>query len=156
MMHAHVVVVRNTNSVTEKTKTMKKLSFIIFLALGCLFISLPEATGQGINIREHGNTRSLMNTYIYKNKEQAYVKGWRIQIITTSDRREMERAQAKFGNLYPDMVTDWQHRSPYYMLKTGAFRDKLDYQGFLLEVKENFPSATPVLEQLRKEELLRY
>lgn len=131
---------------------MKVFLMLVMLAVICL----PEGRTQGMSITEHGNVRSLMNTYIYKNKEQAFVKGWRIQIITTSDRREMEKAQAEFGNLYPDMVTDWQHRSPYYMLKTGAFRDKLDYQGFLLEVKQNFPSATPVLEQLRKEELLRY
>lgn len=155
MMLVRAEVVRNTNSVMVKDNIMKGFTTLLLL-LGVLLFTIPEAVAQGVSIREHGNVRSLMNTYTYKNKEQAYVKGWRIQIITTSDRREMERAQTEFGNLYPDMVTDWQHRSPYYMLKTGAFRDKLDYQGFLLEVKENFPSATPVLEQLRKDELLRY
>lgn len=146
------VMVKNSTFIFDITsKGMRHLMYTFFFFLMMQFTSY----GQGVNITEHGSIRSLMNNYIFNNKEAVTVDGWRIQIITTSDRRRMEKALVKFQRMYPDMIADWSHRNPNYQVKVGAFRDKLDYQGFLLKVKQDFPSALPVREQLRKEELLR-
>lgn len=142
------------NSNTYYTMLLKRILTI----MGVLFFLCSvqfSAFGQGVRITEHGSIRSLMNNYVIKNKETASVQGWRIQIVTTSDRRKMEKALVKFQRMYPDMIADWTHLNPNYQVKVGAFRDKLDYQGFLLKVKQDFPSALPVKAQLRKEELLR-
>ena len=66
----------------------------------------------------------------------------------------MENALTKFRNLYPEMNSDWEHKIPYYLVKVGAFKEKLDYQGFLIEIKKDFPGAIPIAAEIREEELL--
>ena len=110
--------------------------------------------GQGIQIREHDGIQQLLSQYVSHHKQTNSLKGYRIQIITTDDRLEMENALTKFRNLYPEMNSDWEHKIPYYLVKVGAFKEKLDYQGFLIEIKKDFPGAIPIVAEIREEELL--
>ncbi len=82
------------------------------------------------------------------------MRAWRIQIITTDDRREMEAARTRFSNLYPGVQLEWKHVVPYYQVRVGAYENKLDLMPFLLEVKKVFPSATPVNDMVNKKTLV--
>jgi len=123
------------------------LTFAFIFSVSLLF-------GQGIRINEHDGIQQLLSHYVSHHQQTNTVKGYRIQIITTDDRRKMENALYKFRNLYPEMNSDWEHKIPYYTVKVGAFKEKLDYQGFLIEVKKDFPVAIPISADIRKEELL--
>jgi len=83
------------------------------------------------------------------------ISGYRVKIIATDDRLKMENALAKFQRLYPHIRADWKHEVPYYQVSVGAFKEKLDYQGFLIEVKRDFPGSIPVVADIYKEELLK-
>lgn len=96
-----------------------------------------------------------MEQWIATNKMNPTVKGWKIQIITTSDRREMEQAMAKFNTLYPYIDVEWEHIVPYYKVKAGAYEKKMDLMGFLLQLKEDFPSVIPVRENIPKAHFAR-
>lgn len=129
---------------------MKTLMLIL---LGSFFV-LADIFGQGIKVREHDGIQSLLSSYIQYNKQNDKIKGYRVQIIATDDRRKMENALYKFRNIYPEINSDWEHNVPYYLVKVGAFKDKLDYQGFLIEIKKDFPGAIPIVADIREEELL--
>lgn len=118
----------------------------MFFGIGALFSQ--------INITEEATVSNVMNSYLNQNRSSDYIKGWKIQIITTSDRRKMEAARSKFKSYYPAMYVEWKHVSPYYHIQVGAFRTKLELQGFLLELKQNFPNAIPVMADIRKTSLL--
>jgi len=126
-----------------------KITLLIF---ACLFTL--QSYAQGIQIREHDGVQQLMSQYKNYHKETSTIKGYRIQIVTTDDRFKMEKALSKFRNLYPEMNSDWEHKIPYYLVKVGAFKEKLDYQGFLIEIKKDFPGAIPIVADIREEELL--
>lgn len=124
---------------------------------GIFIVILLFTTGvsaQYVSITEHDGIASLVRTFTQNHKQNSHIKGYRIQIVSTDDRRKMENAMYKCKQLYPEMVPDWEHLTPYYFVKVGAFRKKLDYQGFLMEVKKDFPSSIPIIEDIRKEELL--
>ncbi len=116
-------------------------------------MSLSGAFSQ-VNISEESDVTRLMERYINYSRSTETVPGWRIQIITTNDRRKMESARSKFASLYPHIHQSWKHVSPYYQVQIGAYRTKLDLQSFLIELKEEFPNAIPVMDKIRKEELL--
>lgn len=124
------------------------------LILVGFIISLSTITGQGIQVREHDGIQSLLSNYIQFHQQNDVVKGYRVQIIATDDRRKMENALAKFRNIFPEINSDWEHNVPYYLVKVGAFKDKLDYQGFLIDIKKDFPGAIPIVADIREEELL--
>ena len=130
---------------------MKYLISILFFIL----VQNNTVFSQGISVSEEPGITALMNKYLSKNQVEESVKAWRIQIIATSDRREMQSTKAKFSNLYPHIDLDWKHVAPYYKVAVGAWRDKLSCNAFLGEMKRNFPLAIPVVDNIRKEVLLK-
>lgn len=126
------------------------LSILGIVILGGVFQSL---TGQS-TINEEPEITAMMNKFIAENKTNDAIRGWRIQIITTDNRRKMEAARAKFSAMFPNIPIKWQHESPYYKVQIGAYEKKMDLQGFLLELKQDFPTAIPVLDNVYKSELI--
>jgi hypothetical protein len=96
----------------------------------------------------------LIDRFKMQGKLNEQMRAWRIQIITTDDRREMEAARSRFSNLYPGVQLEWKHVVPYYQVRVGAYENKLDLMPFLLEVKKVFPSATPVNDMVNKKTLV--
>lgn len=95
-----------------------------------------------------------MHQFIANGKSNENMKAWRIQIITTDNRREMEQARTQFMNMYPDISLDWQHLAPYYQVRVGHFENKNKLMPFLLELKKTFPAATPVYDSVSKRSLV--
>jgi len=129
---------------------MKLFTISLLLAV----FSINAVYAQGVRVTEHDGIQTLLSSYVQHHKQNDVINGYRVQIITTDDRRKMENALYKFRNLYPEINSDWEHKVPYYVVKVGAFKEKLDYQGFLLEIKKDFHSAVPVQADIREEELL--
>lgn len=98
----------------------------------------------------------MMGKMISRGKANESIKAWRVQIITTDNRRQMEAARAKFKLQYPDVSMDWKHVAPYYQVRVGYFESKNKLMPFLLEIKEEFPSATPVYDNVKKRDLVDY
>lgn len=132
-----------------------KFNRLVILILFSISGFCVESIAQGIQVTEHGNIRTVMNQYINQNKTDPTVEGWRIQIISTDDRRKMESFKAKFEQAYPGMFLEWEHRNPWYLVKVGAFKTKLELQAFIQELKDDFPQAIPIKDQVSKAELIR-
>ena len=129
---------------------MRKLGLISIILFGFI---LGLSAQQGA-VYESESVQRMMEHFIKVNKEVQEIDGWRIQIATTTDRREMDRARSKFRAKYPNIPISWKHASPYYHVKVGAYASKLELQGFLVELKRKFPSAIAVREKIEKTDLL--
>ena len=110
--------------------------------------------GQKVEIRSSSFVSSMMERFSEYGKKNETIRAWRVQIITTDDRREMEAARTKFTGLYPTVSLDWKHEVPYYQVRVGAFENKIKMMPFLLEVRKHFPSATPVQDNISKKTLV--
>ena len=131
---------------------MKRLFFILLCTSFCSTLAL----GQGrISIDAENGIEALMNHYAKVNKNTATVEGWRIQLIATTDRQEMEMSLNRFRSLYPSISVDWVHAKPYYKIRAGAFNSKMDALRILYILKQEFPSAYPAMDNsIRPYELL--
>ena len=78
---------------------MKKLYLIL---VGMFLLSASSIDAQ-VLIKEEPAVATLMNDFVYTNQQKESIKGWRIQIITTNDRRNSENAKARFQRLYPEI-----------------------------------------------------
>ena len=125
------------------------------LVFGILMLySIPQDVNSQSVVNEEPEVTAMMRNFVSKHKTNDAIRGWRIQIITTDNRRKMEAARGKFAVMYPDISIKWQHESPYYKVQIGAYEKKMDLQGFLLKLKEDFPTAIPVLDDVYKSELV--
>jgi len=133
------------------------VSYRLMIVYAFLFMQLFMTANNkmlGQNVIASREVETLINKFKMQGKSNEQMRAWRIQIITTDDRREMESARTKFSNLYPGVHLEWKHVVPYYQVRVGAFENKLDLMPFLLEIKKIFPSATPVNDMVNKKTLV--
>ena len=127
----------------------------IILCLSLLF-SFIYLNAQSVTETVEPKVDQLMERFIDGNKAQTTVSGWRIQILATTDRQNMESALRRFENLYPSIPVDWVHAKPYYKVQAGAFSTKREALRTLYILKPDYPGAYPVQDnKIRPEELLR-
>ncbi len=119
---------------------MKRILFfaVIFLGLG---ISQGEAQ---VSINEQPEVSSIMTRYVSQNKARTETSGWRVQILSTSDRRKMEQVKSDLIRKYPQFTPVWTFDAPNYKLKVGACRNKLETERIKYIIKKEFPSAFSV------------
>jgi len=115
----------------------------IIQLLSCLILSVPFLGAQSVNIMEDYNVSRVMDRYVNFNKNTSVVEGWRIQLVATTDRRKMEQDRQEFMQNYPDISVDWTHEKPYYRLRAGAYRTKLEALRAIQKIKRDYPSAFP-------------
>ena len=121
-----------------------------------LFLLFTAASYAQVTVKEDPSITRLMQSYEQSNKEEPIVRGWRIQIMTTNDRSQMEAGLLKFERLYPHINYKWEHNPPYYQVRIGAFEKKNDLEAYLIEFKKEFPSSIPVQDDIKKTEILEF
>jgi hypothetical protein len=128
-----------------------KFLFISFFVL----INIDAIAQQGkVVFNEPEKVKALMNSFVQKNKANRTIRGWRIQILSTTDRKEMETTRSRFSSSYPSIPNNWKHISPYYQIRIGAYRTKEEMQEFLYILKKEFPAAIAVQDEIEKYDLI--
>jgi len=112
-----------------------------FLYLIAFLICAPLAHSQDVTINEDFQVEQMISRHIEANKARPVMDGWRIQILSTSDRAKVEEMKSKFRATFPQYSVDWIHIKPNYKLRAGAFASKLDAMEALNQIKKAFPSA---------------
>ncbi len=111
----------------------------------CVFIALgmwSSAQAQGkLYIKEDPLISQMMDRYVQANKSRKFVDGWRVQIMATPDRQNMDRQLQTFQYRYPKLSADWVHHNPYYKIRVGAFATRLEALRLLYLLKPDYPGA---------------
>jgi len=151
MIHAHVAVAKNINIVMENRT---RFSFLAKGGIILVFLTTAISSTAQVQVNEEPEISELMEQYIRNNFDTPIIRAWRIQIATTNDRSVMEESIDNFEELYPDIKYNWQHNPPYYQVRIGAFEKREDLEAFLLRLKEDFPAAIPVQDDIEKREII--
>jgi hypothetical protein len=138
MISALVVVVKNTN-IAMAIKTA-------FFAALCI-VTTTFLSGQNERVYEDSDVKKVMEHYRSVFKNRPFIEGWRVQIISTTDRNAMEIMRINAANLYPNLPLKWEHNSPYFRIKLGAFQTKLQATAALQLIKKDYPTAYLVIDK---------
>lgn len=127
---------------------------ILLIFVMAMFIT-PIISAQEVVIKEDASVERIMNKYTSIHKNQPYIQGWRVQILSTVDRQQFESVRSTFKSLYPYITTSWVHNRPYYKLRAGAFSNKLDALRLQYLLRSDYPSAYPAVDnEIRPEEVI--
>lgn len=92
---------------------------IRFMICGLSFLMCNAMFAQdGITIQEDPKVSLIMDQYLKTNRAITHITGWRITIITTTDRRLMENTRSGFQQQF-SLKSKWEYKEPYYYLKAG-------------------------------------
>jgi len=127
-----------------------------FRPLIVLFGLLMISSAVQSQLIESPEITSMMERWKTYNLDHQELTGYRIQILATVDRRQMETVRHKFENNYPDFPIHTTHNDPYFQLQTGAFLTMQKAQAFLKMLQKEYPAAIPVTDEIKVDELLLY
>lgn len=108
-----------------------------------------------VTIVEDPAVTKMMEQYSQEHKALQAVEGWRVQILATPDRQNLDRSLQTFQSRFPSLTADWVHHNPYYKIRVGAFTTKLEALRLLYLLKPEYPGAYLVADnKMKPSELL--
>lgn len=113
----------------------------LFFALIFLMSTAATATAQSIVVKEERAITDMMERFSQLNRSVATINGYRVQILATPDRQQLESARQVFQYKYPNIRVDWVHTNPWYKLYVGAFDNKLEAMRLQYLLKRDYPNA---------------
>lgn len=114
-----------------------------FVLANALLLAACSCLAQQVLINEPPGVSGLMEQWVRTNRANAKVEGWRVQLVSSTDRTRVEAEKVRFLRLHPDVPADWVHEKPYYKLRAGAFHTRLEAAAFLQTLHDDFPGAYP-------------
>lgn len=127
-----------------------------FKSIIALLFLICFAKPTNAQLVEESQITSLMDRWTSYNETHQELRGYRIQILASTDRRQAETMRKKFEDTYRNYPILFVHNYPYYHLKVGAFMTMQKAQAFLYKMQQDFPQAIPVTDNLTMEELLEF
>lgn len=123
-----------------------KFSLTGALAFFLLFFNVNQKVfAQEIQINEDPRVSQLVKNWTNGNWANPRTEGWRVQIMASPYRQQVEDGRNLFRVRYPDVPAEWTHEKPYYKLRVGAFRNKLEALAFIASLTD-YAGAYPIKE----------
>ena len=116
------------------------MRFLLYFFLAFAPLLLPA---QEIQVNEGPSVGDLMNTWVAANRKNNGIDGWRVQVLSTTDRVQADAAKLKFSSEFPAIYADWVHEKPYYKVRVGACRTRMEALALINEIKDYYPGAYP-------------
>lgn len=113
------------------------VAFLLFLSLGMF----PGYDGEA-----DPRIKKLSQKYI--DSQTGKIKGYRVQIHFGAERNKAMQVKSKFLARYQDMRAYDPFDAPYFKIRVGDFRTKLEAYKFLKEVQADFPGSFIVADDI--------
>jgi len=117
--------------------------FYTTLLLVFLVVAL-KAQNERAELIQDNRVDLLVDKHIFLNRHQFTLTGWRIQIFFDSGANSKKKASdalRQFSERYPETEAYLSFKEPYYRVRVGDFRTRLEAEGFLRKVQTEYPNA---------------
>jgi hypothetical protein len=126
----------------------------LFATIG-FFILVLIAAGQNgpgqVKIIQDVRVDTLLAKHKYINEINPEIEGWRIQIFFESgnfSKRLAVEAKSTFVEKYPEVPSYILFHEPYYKVRVGDYRTRMDAEKFLREIEKDYPNAFVVTDEI--------
>lgn len=137
----------------NKSKNMKYFKLLLVLIFINTFLvckaQIHDARQGKVKIIQDNRIDTLIEKHFFLNKKFQYIEGWRIQIFFDSGNNSKKKAietAHKFLQKYKGINAYISFKEPYYKVRVGDFRTRMDAQGFLKKIIYDYPNAIYVKE----------
>lgn len=137
----------------------------MYLKAGLIFISLYFTSSlfsqnnlAADSVNNHSNVSiikdSRIDDVLQTYKTSSTLDGYRIQIFSDNKKQPAKDEKAKFLNLYSTVKAHEIYQQPYFKIRVGDFRTKLEAYKFQKEIQTQFPNCFIVKDEIDVEELI--
>ena len=89
----------------------------------------------------------------YVDSRNGKIKGYRVQIHFGTEKNKAKEIKSKFLAKYPDVKVYDMFEPPYFKVRAGDFRTKLEAYKFLKEIQEDFPGSFIIADEIELPQL---
>lgn len=118
--------------------------FILILSSGKLFAQESE----GLTWSMDPKTEQLLAKKLELDKSKPSIQGYRVQLYYGGNRAEALELKSKFASLYPDIETYLIYQQPYFRLRAGNYRTRMEAYKLFRKVEKEFPSVFIVNDEI--------
>lgn len=129
---------------------MRFLFVLIFVFFNYVLLSQSDSTGN-VQIIQDSRVDTLLEKYIAINEYNPGIEGWRIQIFFEAgnySKRMAIEAKSEFVNQYSDIPVYVIFQQPYYKVRIGDYRTRIDAEKFLKKIERKYPNAFVVRDEI--------
>lgn len=135
--------------------TMRKILSFVF-CLAALNIFGQDTTlqnGSAVLIHKDPRIDLLIAKQAQINEETSRdarktARGYRLMIISTSNRDEAIAAKTKIYTYFPELKAYLWHQSPYYKVKAGNFKDRKDAEAYQKKMNAYFEKGVFIMNDI--------
>ncbi|MCD8529031.1 MAG: SPOR domain-containing protein [Chitinophagales bacterium] len=130
---------------------MKKILIILISSFGFSFIFAQSTmqVNENVVIKSPFDLRFLMSAHADLNKYNNMINGYRIQLLSSSDREAVYAKKNEVYSIFPDFQGYVIYDQPYYKLRMGDFTTRLEARKYLDEIITAFPTAFIVADKVK-------
>jgi len=131
-----------------------RLAIIILFSFSYFFIYAQE----NITIIQDPRIDTLLREHILVNEQYNKLQGYRVQIFFDAGNNSKQNAfneRDAFVEMYPEEHIYITFKEPYYRVRVGDFRSKMEAEGFLQKIINNYPNAFAIKDGINPPELLK-
>lgn len=125
----------------------KAILFSLFLMISMISTNLM-AQDNGMR-----KTDSLANALVDRHKKVNAAKmsmpGYRVQVYFGSERSKAQEIRTDFLQAYPEITAYMVYHQPYFKVRVGDFRTRLEAQGFLKKLGDRYTTAFIVQDDVK-------
>ncbi|MBP6686813.1 MAG: SPOR domain-containing protein [Lacibacter sp.] len=131
---------------------MKQL--LLFFVITCFVHTthaqmLTDTVGRNVYVIKDSRFELLVKKKADINKKSADskkpTKGYRIQVLNTTDRTQALSTKSKLLTLYPEQKTYLMYQAPYFKIRIGNFVEKAEADDLKKELARMFPTGVFVI-----------
>jgi hypothetical protein len=115
---------------------MNKFLFLLSILIFLTFNSYAQKPKLTVNNDAYLDTAIQKN--IDKNKFANIIDGYRIQLFSGSERNNANALKTKFLKLYPETPAYLIYQQPYFKLRVGDYRTKIEAQNIFYKLQDDF------------------
>ena len=100
----------------------------------------------------------LIDKHKYYNRHQPVLEGWRVQIFFdagANSKRKATEVQNRFTSNHQGTEAYLSFKEPYYRIRVGDFRSRIEAEGFLQKIKGEYPNSFAVSEMINPPPIVR-
>ena len=129
------------------------IPFAIFIqaSLICFAQNSGVASEGQIKVIQDPKIDAVIQKHIAINEERGTMAGYRIQISAARKQEEIYRMKAHFYKNFPDEKSYVVFHSPYFKLRVGDYRSRLEAYGSLQQILGSFKDAFIIKDQISME-----
>ena len=131
---------------------MKEIFILVLGAIGLGGMAHAQNDPGGeLKVYQDPRVDTLLSRYVQINEMHPVIEGWRIEIFFEAgnySKKQAMEAKADFVKKYTEVPSYLIFQQPYYKVRVGDFRTKMEAERFLHQIEFEYPQAFVVMDEI--------